>query len=160
MHPVMERAAERKASSERTMPTVPGLNAGRLSGEMSTGHHRTGAKQSFSPHQQGSAKRFGVRPSSGAVSDLYAGDSLRGQDDGTDYFAEFRAQGGVFGQLPPAKTRSQDALRRTCVAWIAGEREDWMRDLIIEGIAKVRTTDPEQAQAFRLAMMGREVYAD
>lgn len=159
MHPVMERSAERKARNDRAMPKVPGLNAGQLSGEMSTGHWRTGRGQSFGAHEQGSSKRFGVKPSGGKVSDLYAGDSLRGQDDGSAYFDEFRASGGAFGQLPAAKTRSQDALRRVCLAWIAGDRPDWARELIREGIAKVDSTDPEHASAFRIAMIGRDIWS-
>lgn len=159
MHSVMERSAERKARNDRTFPKVPGMNANQLSAEMSTGTQRTSSKQRHKPHEATTAKRFGVKPTSGRVSDLYTGESLRGQDDGTDYFAEFRAQGGTFGQLPPAKTRSQDALRRVCVAWIAGDRPDWARDLIREGIAKIESTDAEQASAFRTAMMGREIWS-
>lgn len=158
MHPVMERSAERKAYSDRTFPNVPGLNAGKLSGEMSTGAQRTGGKQHHKPFAATTSKRFGVKPSSGKVADVFTGESLAGQDDGSDYFDEFRAQGGVFGQLPAGKTRSQDALRNVCLAWIAGQREDWMRDLIREGIAKVESTDPAQALLFRTAMMGREIW--
>lgn len=159
MHPIMERSAERKAYAGRAFPKVPGMNAGSCTGEMSTGAQRTSSKQRHKPHEATTAKRFGVKPTSGKVSDLYTGHGLRGQDDGSDYFAEFRAQGGAFGQLPAAKTRSQDALRQVCVAWIAGEREEWARDLIQEGITKIESTDPDQASAFRTAMMGRDIWS-
>lgn len=158
MHPVMERSAERKAYMDRTFPKCPGMNAGNCSAEMSTGAQRTSAKQRHKPHAATTSKRFGVKPTSGKVSDLYAGTSLAGQDDGSEYFAKFRARGGIFGQLPAAKTRSQDALRRVCLAWIAGERPEWARDLIREGIAKVESNDPKQASSFRTAMIGRGIY--
>lgn len=158
---VLDRAAERCASQDRAFPKVPGLAASQLQGEMSTGPNRLKDGKSLSAataHVATSSRRFGVKPTSGKVADIYAGESLAGQDDGSDYFAEYRAKGGLMG-LPIPKTRSQDGLWRVCIAWIAGEREGWMRDLIREGIAKVETTDPEQASAFRTAMMSRDIWS-
>jgi len=154
----LELAAERMASRDRAMPTAPGLNAGRLTGEMSTGHHRLSAKASHQPHVATSARRFGVKPTSGAISDLYTPKSLRGQDDGSDYFAEYREGGGMF-PIPTAKTRKQDQLRRLCVAFIAGED---MSAEVIEGmrdfIAKIVATDPEHGNAWRQAMTIHGLY--
>lgn len=156
---VWDLAVERSASRERAMPTVPGQNASRLSGEMSAGHHRMRAGESHHPFVATSTKRFGARPSNGSVSDLTTGKTLAGQDDGSAYFDDWRESGGLIG-LPAPKTRSQDALRKVCVAWIAGEREDWMRTFIRDGIVKIGTDDPDQALAFRTAMMGRDIYAN
>jgi hypothetical protein len=134
------------------------LGKGNVTGEMSTGASRISAKGKHKPFEATSASRFGAKPSAGKVPDFETPSTITGQDDGTDYFAEWRETGGLIG-LPAPKTRSQDALRKVCVAWIAGDRPDWARDLIREGIAKIESDDPEQALAFRTAMMGRHVYA-
>lgn len=149
---VMERAAERKASTERTMPKVSGLGGGNITGELSTGHWRTSRRQGYGAHAATSPRRFGVKPSAGKVADTYTGPALAGQDDGSDYFKEWRAQGGVC-QLPTPKTRMQDSLFRLCVAFIAGEvlseeTKQRMRDFI----EKIIATDPEHGNAWRLAM--------
>ena len=152
MHPVMERAAERQAKRDRTMPKVSGLAGGNVTGELSTGHWRTSRKQGHQPFVATTSKRFGVKPSGGKVADIYAGTSTPGKDDGSGYFDEWRAQGGTFS-LPVPKTRMQDHLHRLCVAYIAGEElgkdtEDRMREFI----AKIVATDPDHGNAWRLAM--------
>lgn len=155
MHPAMERSAERMARNDRTFPKVPGQNANALTCEMSTGDNRTSDKISLSAataHRATDSKRFGVRPSSGGNSDLWVGGSLNGQDDGSDYFAEYRAQGGLFA-IPIAKTPKQDQLRRLCVAYLAGEElgseiEQGMREFI----AKIQATDADHGNAWRVAM--------
>lgn len=158
MHPVMERAAERKASADRVMPKVSGLGGGSVTGELSTGHWRTKAKEPHHPFVATAAKRFGVKPTSGAVADIYAGGSLNGQDDGSGYFEEWRGSGGLF-ELPKAKTPKQDQLRRLCVAFIGGEDlgediERGMRDFI----ATIQRTDPSHGSAWRTAMVAAGLY--
>lgn len=152
MDSVMERATERMASRDRAMPKVSGLGGGNVTGELSVGHWRTKRGEAHHPHVATAAKRFGVKPTSGKVSDLYAGGSLNGQDDGSGYFDEWRESGGL-NQLPQPKTRLQDALHRLCVAFIAG---DYLSEEIKEGmrefIAKITRTDPDHGTAWRLAM--------
>jgi hypothetical protein len=114
--------------------------------------------ESMHPFTATSTKRAGVSVSNGSVDEVYAGQSMPGQDDGSAYFDDWRESGGLIG-LPAPKTRSQDALRKVCVAWIAGERETWMQGFIRDGIVKIATDDTEQASAFRTAMMGRGIYA-
>jgi hypothetical protein len=150
MHPVMERAAERMAKNDRAMPKVPGAGV-QLTVENSTGHWRTGAREGHHAHVATASKRFGVKPSGGAVSDIYAGTS-NGQDDGSAYFDEWRESGGI-DHLPKAKTRAQDHLKKLCVAYIAGQE---MPDVVLEGmrefISKIIRTDPDHGSAWRLAM--------
>lgn len=154
----LERAAERMASRDRAMPAAPGLNAGRLTGEMSTGHHRLSAEAKFHPFEATTSKRFGVKPTSGRVSDLFVSRTPAGQDDGTDYFAEYRGDGGLF-PVPAAKTPKQDQLRRLCVAYIAGED---LSAEVIEGmrefISKIVATDPDHGNAWRTAMTVHGLY--
>lgn len=149
---VLDKAAERCARQDRAMPKVPGLAASQLQGEMSTGHWRVKAKESHHPHAAGAARRFGAKPSGGKVDELYAGSSLNGQDDGTDYFADWRGEGGIF-ELPKPKTPKQDALHRLCIAFIGGEDlgegiEEGMRSFI----GKIIATDPDHGSAWRLTM--------
>jgi hypothetical protein len=158
MDSVMERACERKASTERAMPKIGGLGGGQLTGEVSTGHWRTKRGERHHPHVASASKRFGVKPSSGGVADVYTGVSLKGQDDGSDYFSEWRGAGGIF-ELPRAKTPKQDELRRLCVAFIAGEDlgehiEDGMREFI----AKIQRTDNEHGSTWRVAMMAAGLF--
>jgi hypothetical protein len=151
-------ALERAARNERTMPTVPGQNAGRLNCEMSTGHHRLKPGESMHPFAATSTNRAGVGVSNGYVDEVRTGQAVPGQDDGSSYFDDWRASGGLI-ELPQPKTRSQDALRKVCVAWIEGDQPDWARYLIRDGIAKIERDDSEQALRFRTAMIGRGIYA-
>ncbi len=152
MHPVMERAAERKARDDRAMPSVSGLGGGRLTGELSTGHWRTGRGEGHHAHAATTSKRFGVKPSSGAVADIHVGTSAAGLDDGSGYFEEWRDQGGTF-QLPKPKTRLQDALHRLCVAYIAGEDlGEETKERMREFITKIQNTDSNHGNAWRIAM--------
>lgn len=155
---VWDLAVERNASRERAMPTVPGQNAGRLQCEMGIRGKRTKPGESMHPFVATSTRRAGVSVSNGRVDEVYAGQTLDGQDDGSTYFDEWRESGGLI-ELPQPKTRSQDALRKVCVAWIAGDQPDWARYLIRDGIAKIERDDSEQALKFRTAMMGRGIYA-
>ena len=157
MSAVLDKAAERMAGRDRAMPKCPGLNAQQLTGEMSTGHHRLKANDKHRPFEATNAKRFGVRPSSGRVSDLYASSSAPGSDDGSGYMQEWREGGGTF-QLPKAKTPKQDQLRAVCVAWIAGDRPDGAADLIKQCIATLQRTDPKHGSAWRTAMASAGLY--
>lgn len=152
MHNVMERAAERKARDDRAMPKISGLGGGQLTGEVSTGHWRTKRGEGHHPFVGSAPKRFGVKPTSGAVADIYTGQSLEGQDDGSGYFDEWLESGGL-NQLPTPKTRKQDELHRLCVAFIGGQAlEDVVEDGMREFIAKIIATDPDHGNAWRLAM--------
>lgn len=158
MDRVLERHAERLASRDRTMPKAPGLAAGQLTGEMSTGPARLkNGKRSKSlseatAHAATSARRFGVKPSSGKVSDLHTGVCVPGKDDGSAYFDEWRENGGAI-PMPKAKTPSQDRLKRLCVAWIGGERNDDYENVIRHSIIRIIATDPKHGGAWRAAMV-------
>lgn len=145
MHPVMERSAERLARKDRAMPKI-GLTV-----EISTGHWRTGRRQGFGAHVATVSKRFGVKPSGGAISDLYTG-TANGQDDGSTYMDDWRSSGGL-NQIPKPKTAQQDKLHTLCTAFIAGEDlPDEVLDGMREFIAKIIRTDAEHGNAWRLAM--------
>lgn len=150
MEHVLERSAERMAKRERAFPKVPGAGV-QLTGEVSTGHWRTRKGEGSHAHEATTSKRFGVKPSGGAVSDLYTG-NRNGEDDGSAYMDDWRESGGI-NQLPKAKTRAQDHLHRLCVAYIAGQDlgeviEKGMREFI----DKIVRTDPEHGREYRLAM--------
>lgn len=152
---VLDRAAERCAKQDRAFPKVPGLAASQLQGEMSTGPNRLKDGKTLSQataHAATSSRRFGVKPSSGKVSDLYAGVTRPGHDDGSDYFAEWRENGGVV-PMPKPKTPSQDRLKRLCVAWIAGERGDDIASVIRNAITGIIRTDPKHGAQWRTAMV-------
>lgn len=152
---VMDRAAERHARRDRAMPKVPGLAAGQLTGEMSTGPNRLKAGRTLSQataHQSTSSKRFGVKPSSGKVADLYTGTALPGVDDESGYFAEWRENGG-YCPMPKPKTPSQDRLRRLCIAWIAGQRGDDIAAVIRAGVRAIIRTDVKHGSQWRTAMV-------
>lgn len=137
------------------MPKVPGLAASQLQGEMSTGPNRLKDGRTLSQataHVATSSRRFGVKPSSGKVSDLYTGKTTPGLDDGSGYFGEWRENGGFF-PMPKPKTKSQDRLKRLCVAWIAGERTDDMARVIRASIAAITRTDPKHGSQWRTAMV-------
>lgn len=152
---VLDRAAERSARQDRAMPKVPGLAASQLQGEMSTGPNRLKAGKTLSAataHAATSSRRFGVKPSSGKVSDLYAGQTMPGKDDGSNYFGEWRENGGVV-PMPKAKTPSQDRLKRLCVAWIGGDRTADMEAVIKAAIQGIIRTDPKHGGQWRNALV-------
>lgn len=157
MDTALERHAERLSKRDRAMPKVPGLAAGQLSGEMSTGPNRLKAgKRSKSlseatAHVSTSSKRFGVKPSSGAVSDLYRGQAVPGKDDGSAYFDDWRENGGAI-PMPKPKTPKQDRLKRLCIAWIAGERTQELEAVIRASVLGIIHTDPDHGSAWRAAL--------
>lgn len=157
MSSVMDRAAERCAYQDRAMPKAPGLNASQLTGEMSTGDARLTDKRSLSAataHRATSPKRHKVKPSSGKVADIYTGQTVPGKDDGSDYFTEWRENGGAI-PLPKPKTSKQDRLHRLCVSYIAGERGDMLEEVIRLSIARIIATDPKHGGQWRSAMVAQ-----
>lgn len=151
MHRVIERDCERKARNDRAMPKVPGAGV-QLTVENSTGHWRTSKREGHHAFVATTSKRFGVKPTGGAVADIYAGTVNPGKDDGSAYFDEWR-ESGSGDQLPKAKTRQQDHLHKLCVAYLAGQE---LSEPVLEGmrefISKIIRTDPDHGNAWRLAM--------
>lgn len=152
---VLERHTERLSLRERGKPApVPGMNASQLTGEMSTGDCRLKDGRTLSQataHRATSPKRHGVKPSSGKVADIYAGTTVPGKDDGTDYFQEWRENGGMI-PLPKAKTKSQDRLHRLSVKWIAGERSQDLEAVLRSGVLAIINTDPDHGGQWRAAL--------
>lgn len=147
------RWSERAASRDRAMPSVPGMEGGQLTGEVSTDHWRTSDRAPQRAHRGSPhCKRFGVKPSGGKVADIYAGPSLAGQDDGSGYFEEFRASGGLV-PFPAAKTAAQDRLGALASLWAQDEaaRSREIAQAVMAGIETISRTDPELGSEWRKA---------
>lgn len=151
MSAVWDRTIERMAGRERTLPTVPGLNAKRCTGEMSTGAQRLSGKGKHKPFEATSATRFGAKPCAGNVSELWTGVTVPGADDGTEMMREWRESQRAL-PLPAAKTRKQDDLALTIELLRQGASvPQVVREEAKALISLIISTDPEHGRAWLAA---------